>query len=158
MRGEQTMSEHIAYSIVAEVADELIERVKAGHNDPMVFLPWAMLTGLERPQQTVTRSFTGRDNPWSYVANLATADELVNRTIERKYVDGIVKSLGWKFNQRKTDDGIEVRPGLAMIIATLGKMPTRKVIVRAAQQGTATQVTVTEYDPKLKALVNHKVG
>lgn len=151
------MSEHIAIDVAREAADHIVERITSGSDDPKVLLPWSMLAGLEKPQQTVTLTFTGKDNPWSYTERLESADAFVNKTIERKHVDGIIKSLGWKVSQRKTDQGIEVRPGLAMIIAITGRMPTRKVIVRAAQQGRATKVTVTEYDPKAKALTSRKV-
>lgn len=153
-----TKSQNIGKATVIMIAAEIVRQIMAGSRDPMVLIPWESLIGFDNAQQAVTRAMTAkRDDYWGYWDGLSEAEAIIKRSNVRKDVSGLVKSLGWRASNRKVSAGIEFRPGLAFILATLGRMPEHDIVTRVAQQGPNTKSpTLTVWNRRAKDMVTVK--
>lgn len=163
-----TLNIEFARMTIDRWAGEIANMPTSGMVDYRAFIPIEWFTDsavqTDKVGSTVTSLFTRERrrvdgtrfapvHDWK--ATYRRAQTLVNRTADRKVVDGLIDELGWRFNGRLVPDGsgYEVRPGVAFVIAHRGAMPTCRILARIAAQGQGNEVDrINVYDPILKGM------
>jgi hypothetical protein len=159
------LNKDYATAVVAEWIDDIRRMPRSGVVDYSTILPWRVFSDgcreSGRYQQDVTGLFVRtRYNSKGEVSSaidwptiLDTAETYIDRTWERKAVSGLVRHKGWRFSQRYVATGVEIRPGMAFIVATRAAMPTCRVVARITRQGSANEFDKVEvYDKEWKGI------